>query len=229
MLNSQEIIVSVSDKHIVLCDSQGECIASSDSNKIGSQIKLPQDIFASGRKLNKTTQLKNDMMVPLNCPYKVRAFLVMNKNHKNEIPVIKNFAELLVREHLEAERPSKTSIDEFIQKIISGNLPKDKTQLSQEAKSVDLNLEVPRCAILIELKGFNDNCLESVDLDITKEKAICSKKNTIEFAINSFFTRSKDLFTAYLGNDRFVVFKTITEDEQEIFTDLIKKSYTAVF
>lgn len=229
MLNSEERIVSVSDKNVVLCDSTGKCIASSNPRKVGENIKLPADIFAEGRLLNKTSGNNKNIMVPLNCPYKVRAFLVMDRQHKNEIPVIKNFAEMLVREHLETPKPNHYSIDEFISGIIKDGAPADQNESNEQIKSIGLNITIPRSAIVIELKGFEDMCLEDVNSTSSKEEIICAKKNAIEFAINSFFTRNKDLFTAYLGKDRFVVFKAVPDDETERFAELMKKSYTAIF
>lgn len=228
MLNSQERIVSVSDKSVVLCDSTGKCIASSNPRKVGENIKLPEEIFAQGRLLNKTSGNKKNLMVPLNCPYKVRAFLVMDKQHKNEIPVIKNFAEMLVREHLESPKPL-FSIDEFVQKLIKEGPSKNLPESNEEVKKLGLDLTVNRLAILIQLKGFDQNCLNNVQSNQTKDESICSKKNAIEFAINSFFTRNKDLFTAYVGDDRFAVFKATEEDQKERLVELLKKSYSTIF
>lgn len=228
MLNSQERIVSVNGKNIVLCDAEGKCIASSDPKKIGEKVKLPEDIFNQKKILSKTDGNKKNLMVPLNCPYKVRAFLVMNKNHKNEIPVIKNFAEMLVRDHLETQK-QYFSIDDFVQKIVKDDLNGNTHELQDDIKKLQIDFSVSRLAILIELSGFEDQYIKNIDSKSNREEIICSKKNAIEFAINNFFTRNKDLFTAYLGGDRFVVFKAVEEKEKERMIDLLKKSYSTIF
>lgn len=178
------------------------------------------------------TKVKDQIFVPLKYNNEQVAILILNDDEKilSFVPLIKSFAELLIQQYYENNKPVLDSTDQFIVKLLNNASPNDYPFYESEAKVLGYDLSSKRIAIVIHLDGFWEKCLLSLDQpSFERDDVIRNAKNRIEGAINGFFSRNNDVIIAYLGNDKFVVFKAVNEQDQETIKKFLKKSFKAIF
>jgi carbohydrate diacid regulator len=155
----------------------------------------------------------------------------MIEDNKIDSPELRDgLLDLVIQNSLLADHNTPHSIDLFISRIVSQ--PVDKSEipmLELEAKTLGLNLENSRVAIVINYPGFEEKFLSETTGEFGSDEIIQNYKKTIISAICGFFTRSKDLITAYIGNSKFIVLKAMDSVEENNFRKYITSAYTQIF
>jgi sugar diacid utilization regulator len=107
---------------------------------------------------------------------------------------------------------------------------KDNIYAYKSAISVmGYNLDSKRMAILVQLSGFRDYVLESPEMmSIEREDLIKKWKRKVEEALNAFFSRNTDIIVAYVGDENFLVLKSIEENEDRV-RGMLLKSFGSIF
>jgi carbohydrate diacid regulator len=219
------------DVHVI--DEKKQCVASPDSSKIGSIVKLPDyvDELSSPKQYELDGHAK--VVIPLRYKSKNVAYILFDEGADeitNYSLLIKSFAELLVQQYYENNKPILDPTDNFIIELFENYNPNDNAKYEAEAKVLGYDLSKKRLAISVYLNGFWDNCL--LDLDqpsFERDQVIKNWKRNLEQSINSFFTKNADLLIAYVGNDRFVIFKSVEGSDEESIKKMLKKSYRSIF
>lgn len=219
------------DTFVVAVD--GTCLASPDPNQIGTKIALPKEVLKDpdARMVKIDGQVK--LAIPLEYHRDIIAVLLLNDRIENlgtYLSLIRSFAELLIQQYYENNKPTFDSTDQFITKLLNNATSADLPIYESEAKVLGYDLSVKRIAIVIHLDGFWEKCLLSIDQpSFERDEVIKNAKKSIETAINSFFSRNNDVIIAYLGNDKFVVYKAVSNQDQENIIKFLKKSYKSIF
>lgn len=144
--------------------------------------------------------------------------------------IVKSFSELLVQQYLSVNKPVLDSTDQFISKLVHHATPTDLPLMNSEAQVLGYNFDVPRVAIVVHLHDFWTNCLASFDqASFEREDVIRDWKRSIEQKLANFFTKSTDNIIAYIGQDRFVVFKSLEGSDESTIVGLLKKSHRSIF
>lgn len=230
----RDYIKDVLGQDVIIAGVDGICIASSDEKDIGSIKELPENIdFLKDYKIVDAENGDKELIIPLKFQNKNEAVLVL-KGEANEskkyVPLIKSFAELLIQQYFDNNKPVLDSTDQFITKLLNNASPHDLPLYESEAKVLGYNLDVKRIAIVIHLKDFWDKCLLTLDQpSFERDTIIKNWKKNIENNIRGFFTKSNDMVTAYIGSNKFVVFKAIDEGEEQRIKKLLKSSHKAIF
>jgi len=190
-------------------------------------------LVQSDPKSYKAKDGKQFLSIPLEFQNQKVAYLILDESKEKldkYSSLIKSFAELLIQQYYENNKPALDSTDQFIIKLLNNAGINDFPFYESEAKSLGYNLDVPRLAIVVHLNGFWENCLLSFDQpSFQRDEVIKNHKRTIETAINSFFSKNTDIIIAYLGNDKFVVFKAINKNDEANVIKFLRKSYKAIF
>jgi carbohydrate diacid regulator len=127
-------------------------------------------------------------------------------------------------------KPVLDSTDQFISKLLFNAASSELPMYESEATVLGYDLHENRVAMTIRLENFWLNCLASEDqASFEREEVIKDWKRKIETKLSEFFSKHTDTITAYIGNDTFVVFKAIPEEESDQFITLLKKSFTSIF
>ena len=219
-------------KESILIGANFKVLSSSKEEDIGSTLNLTG--LSSDLTVSKIVEYnhKNMVILPLRNQSKIAAFLLFDASPDvdNYVPLIKSFAELLIQQYYENNKPILDSTDRYIAKLLTSYVSSEAKSYEAEANLLGYDLARKRLAILVYLKGFWDNCL--LDLDqpsFERDEVIKNWKRNIEQSLNSFFTKNSDLIIAYLGNDRFCIFKTVESGDEEATRKLLKKSYKSIF
>lgn len=226
-------IKSVLAKDATIVDEKGTFVICPESSKLGRKANFP--VFLEELSQTKSIEFegKPRIIIPLRYQVKNVAYLLLDedsKEIKSYSALIKSFAELLIQQYYENNKPHLDSTDQFITKLFHNYNPSLINQFESEAKILGYNLSAQRLAISIHLEGFWEKCLLSFDQpSFERDELIKTWKRNIERSLNSFFTKNADLITAYAGNDRFVVFKAVDRSDEESIKKLLKKSYKAIF
>jgi len=226
-------IMNILGKDAFVVSMDGTCLASPNPNQVGTKISLPKDAYT----ITDAKALQMDenisVFVPLLYQNETLAILILNEQLekiRSYLPLIKSFAELLIQQYYENNKPTVDSTDQFITKLLNNASKNDLPFYDSEARVLGYDLTVKRVAIVIHLDGFWEKCLLSIDQpSFERDEVIKNAKKSIETAINSFFSRNNDVIIAYLGNDKFVVFKAVNEQDQENIKKFLKKSYKSIF
>lgn len=226
-------IFSLTGKEVRIVDPSGVCISSISDNEIGlkieidldlTELKIPQPLEIDGHKT---------IVLPLNYENEVSAALIIpnEKDNVSEyVPLIKSFAELLITQHYENNKPTLDSTDQFIIKLLNNATPAEYPFYESEAKALGYDLSKKRLAIVIHLDGFWEKCLLCVDQSsFERDEVIKTSKRNIETAIKGFFSRDNDIIVAFLGNDKFVVFKSVSENDEKTVKKFLEKSFKSIF
>lgn len=226
-------IMSLLGKDSVIVNYEGVCLTSPDKDEIGQKLKLPEEAFSISKPMVIDTKGSPQLYIPLEYQNDKVAILILQDNQTDlgeYIPLIKSFAELLIQQYYETNKPVLDSTDQFITKLLNNSSPQDFPFYESEAKVLGYDLSSKRIGIVVHLGGFWDKCLLSIDQpSFERDQVIKNAKKNIETAINSFFSRNNDIIIAYLGNDKFVVFKRVSGEDEESVRNFLKKSYKAIF
>ncbi|MFA7254242.1 MAG: helix-turn-helix domain-containing protein [Patescibacteria group bacterium] len=228
-----DYIKNLLNKDAIVLDDQKRVLVASDTRLIDTTVKLSGD--ADDLTSYKVLDIngRNQLLIPLKYQTKNLAFLIIDADSeeiKNFATLIKSFSELLIQQYYENNKPILDSTDQFFSKIFTnfnyGNLP----QYEAEAKLLGYDTGIKRIGIAIHLKGFWEKCLLDFDqASFERDDVIKNWKRNIEQSFNSFFTKNADLIIAYIGNDKFVVFKGVENGDEENVKKLLKKSYKSIF
>ncbi|MFA5927396.1 MAG: helix-turn-helix domain-containing protein [Patescibacteria group bacterium] len=208
------------------------CISSSNPRRIGKKVVIPGKYV----KLPAVREIEiggaQCTLMPINYQDKHVAFLLINKHFdslENYLPLIQSLAELSVAHYVEKSKYTPDSTDVFVSNLLNHDAY-DLSVYRTEARSLGYNFKMKRIAIAIHLANFSYRQLFSPNhTGFEREETIKKWKKRIEYTINSFFTSSKDIITAYIGEDTFAVFKTVEKDEDEKLGRHIKLSHRAIF
>lgn len=219
------------DAFVVSMD--GICLASPDPNQIGSKIELQKDAFKATDVTTVDVNKHQQVLIPLEYQRETIALLLLNEKMEklnSYISLIKSFAELLIQQYYENNKPTLDTTDQFITKLVNNASKHDLPFYESEAKVLGYDLETKRVAIVIHLDGFWEKCLLSIDQpSFERDEVIKNAKRSIENTINGFFSRNNDVIIAYLGNDKFAVFKAVNDQDQVSIVKFLKKSYKSIF
>lgn len=120
-------------------------------------------------------------------------------------------------EKIENEEERK---DKFVYDLLN-NPTVDEDYYTEKAKVLGIEISPLKTLVLIKISDdtpFNKSDTEG-KFQITKVK------KSIARILNSFYTKSKDNYVAYIGENNFVIIKDLrTNDKGEIFFDLFKKT-----
>jgi len=238
MLLTQSLAVEIRDyiknllnKNVAIIDDKARCIAASEEKEVNSEISLP--INASDSTSAKITNSNNEIFIPLRQQNKNVGYIRLKENSpelNTYIPLIKSFAELMIQQYEESNSPKLDSTDQLIAKIINNASKNEYPIYESEAKVLGYELSVKRVALVLSLKGFRDKCLLDFDQpSFEREEMIKNWKRNIESAINNFFTKNSDLLIAYIGGDKFLIYKSVETGGQDNLIKLLKTSYKSIF
>lgn len=226
-------IMNLLGKDAFVVNMEGICMASPDPNQIGSKIELPEDALKATDAKTINIQEKPQVLIPLEYQREIVAILLLNERIErlgSYLSLIKSFAELLIQQYYENNKPTFDSTDQFVTKLVNNATKQDLPLYESEAKVLGYDLNNKRVAIVIHLDGFWEKCLLSVDQpSFERDEVIKNAKKSIETAINGFFSRNNDVIIAYLGNDKFAVFKAVNDQDKESIVKFLKKSYKSIF
>lgn len=130
----------------------------------------------------------------------------------------------------ETEEKIGDSADLFFKKLVGTALDPELLSHQTEAEVLGYDFSFKQLAVAIYLDGFKENCLEAEGVPtFERQEIIRLWKKRIESAFNSFFTRKTRLTTAYLGDSKFLVIKNVSDGEEHITVDRLKRSFKAIF
>lgn len=219
------------DVHIV--NEKKQFVASPDSSLLGKNIELPNFVEELSAPRQCEIDSKQRVVIPLRHQNKNVAYILFDEDSneiKNYSMLIKSFAELLIQQYYENNKPTLDPTDSFGIELFENYNFGNKLKYEAEAKVLGYDLSKERLAICIHLDGFWQNCLLDADQpSFERDQVIRNWKRNLEQSINSFFTKNADLIIAYVGDDRFVVFKSVAESDGESVKKMLKKSYKSIF
>ncbi len=229
----KDYIKSLLDKDVVILDSTSRCISSPEIEEIDKEMTLPLPPFQYIEPTVVDFDGKHEVLIPLQYQSETVAILLLREDFnkiKNYTLLIKSFAELLIQQYYENHKPILDTTDQFMSKLLFNAQPLDYPLYESEARVLGYDLSVQRLAIVIRLKGFWEKCLLSLDEpSYEREEIIKNWKKNIENEINGFFTKSTDNIVAYLGSDKFIIFKSVDTQSQENTIKLLKQSHKSIF
>jgi carbohydrate diacid regulator len=228
-----DYIKNLLNRDVLLVDERRNCVISPNQTEVGSTINLPKDVEFQSSPKDIELNGRNNTLIPLRYESKNVAYLIINDSNaeiKSYSPLIKSFAELLIQQHYANNKPVLDRSDHFISNLFENYNPANSSEYESEAKMLGYDLSVKRVALTVHLKGFWDNCLLDIDQpSFERDQIIGNWKRNLEKSINSFFTKNADLIIAYVGSDKFVVFKAVETGDEENIKKLLKKSYKSIF
>lgn len=221
------------NKDALVLDEKNQCIACIDQNFLGREIKLADSDkeLTSPKEITISDQKK--ILIPLRHQNENVASLLID--HQGEemqkyLPLIKSFSELLIQQYYENNKPQLDSTDHFISNILNNFSPANTAEYEMEAKMLGYDISSSRMAICVHLEGFWDNCLLDFDQpSFERDEIIKNWKRNIEQSFNSFFTKNADLIVAYIGSDKFVIYKAVDNNGEDATKKLLKRSYKSIF
>lgn len=204
---------------MVILNSEGICVASSDHRKTGC---LVDSNFVGNKSAAKTYINIGQKNIPFVCG--------KNKYSYKELSLIKNLAKVTLEQYFSQISRPLSSIDQFIAQVVGQPLNSYKLAMfDDEAQSLGLNLEVERVAILVKINNFTEENLSlKTDQDNNREDVIESWKQKIVTAISGFFTVKTDIIAAYTGGGRFAFFKELSGGKER-FVRHMKSAYLSIF
>lgn len=229
----KDYITTLLGKDAIIIDSSGTCLSSPKDAQVGKKLNIPSEAYLIVKPESFEFEDSSALFIPLEHEREKVAFLILRVDQgkiKEYISLIKSFAELLIQQYYENNKPALDSTDHFITKLLNNAGPNDYPIFDSEARVLGYDLSSNRIAIVIHLDGFWEKYLLSVDQpSFERDQAIKNAKNRIETAINGFFSINNDIIVAYLGSDKFVIFKSVARADEESVRNYLKKSYKSIF
>ncbi|HSX41373.1 MAG TPA: helix-turn-helix domain-containing protein [Candidatus Saccharimonadales bacterium] len=151
-------------------------------------------------------------------------------NHEEIAPLIRSIAELLLHQTILIEQlpHQEERLDKFVYDLLAGHSTDDRL-ITAEARLFDIDLSVPRIAIVVTV---DDPVLTGETRDEgDREMRITRYKFGISRGLNSYYTSSKSNIIAYLGNNAFCILKDLNggETSLEESLDRFKKSIHTIY
>lgn len=130
--------------------------------------------------------------------------------------IIKSMLELIL--HQKTILENITSEDRKINKFIYDLLHResyDESETKAEAEVYGFDLVKPRMVLLVDLGGEVKKTLFSENMSCNEKDSFWAKvKRSLISQTESFYTRNKDNIVAYIGGSRFVILKSLGEEEE---------------
>jgi len=225
--------MSLLGKEVSFVDTENRYIASSYPNNVGRKANLSTNIFTESQPKELEIRGEEQIVIPIIYEGKSLGVLLVNNDDNNgleQAKIIKSFTELLMQQTIEKTRALKDSTDQFISKMLFENDPKKIPYLISEASILGHKLNISRIAIFIKIEGFWENCLlNDYRFEGDRTRVIEHWKKEIENAISGFFTKASDNIIAYLGEDYFIIFKDISNSDEDKAIELINKNFSEIF
>jgi len=140
------------------------------------------------------------------------------------IEIITSLAELLIQQFIMAHKPQPDAVDLLLTRVVYRSETIDHEELEQQVAALGYRLDVQRCALVIQLKGFWDNYLKTLGEFLPgKDSLIAAKKRDIAQSLSSFFSRNQDNLIGYIGNDNFLVLKDLNSSSYPQFCQLLEQ------
>lgn len=206
------------DEDVCVLNSDGYCVASSDSKKVGAVFDI------TNNKALKKTYLRDDGQEKIIILYE------NNKYSPKELKFIKSLAKMTLQQYIDNATAPQNSIDQFVGKIINTPMSGEKIPaLEKEAETLGVNVGQHFIAVIIEINNFTkDHLLPSISLNYSHADVINDWRQKIAQAFSGFFTTNTNIIVAYLGKDRFICFKEVGLQEEK-FRRLLKSAYRSIF
>lgn len=136
---------------------------------------------------------------------------------------------LITAQYLESNKPKPDAIDIFITRMFHRTQTVEASEVEQMLDALGYNPMARRVAVCVELHGFYQNYLHTLDdVASNKRNLIEAKKSEILKLFNSFFSRNKDNIVGYAGKDNFVVLKDLSTTNYDEFCDLVHRNYSQI-
>jgi len=229
----KDYITNLLNREAIVLNKDGKCISAPDQSLVNKKVEWTEE--SKHREYSDVVLDSQKMiLIPLMESTEDKTYLLMEKrpndNDDQLVPLVKSFSELLIDQYLQNNQPKLDTVDHFVIKLLNNASTNDLPLYNSEAKALGYDTSIKRIAIVLHLKGFWENCLLDFDqASFERDQVIQNWKRNIEVAINSFFTKNNDLISAYVGSDKFVIFKAVDDNtEKDVITHL-KKSYKAIF
>ncbi len=146
------------------------------------------------------------------------------------IQIITSLSELIIQQFLAIHKPRPDAIDLLLTRLLYRPATIDTDELEQTLSALGYDTTLPRAAMLVELKGFWDNYLQTIgEPQGEKRSLITAKKNDIERSLLSFFSKNQDNIVGYVGGNYFLVLKDLVASDYQKFVKLSKTHYPEIF
>lgn len=222
-------IKNLLDSDVVIYNNQGQIITSEISFGVETSIIKELPITT-----NDTIEVENRrlLIIPLLIESTPYGRIVVNDDEpkaRTYAPIITSLAELMIGQYLERNKPVLDATDVFVSKLISSK-SSEINEYESEIRVLGYSVNSPRIALVVHLADFWTNCLSCDDQSsFERVDVIKDWKRNIELKLGSFFTQTTDNIIAYVGNDTFVVFKSLRGTNEDAVMQMLKKSYRSIF
>lgn len=222
----QNHITNLLGGQIAITDYNGKILASHNVSDLGNKLDL-------SNYMNDIVESTNPFLaVRLAYAGETQGFVVIKdeaEKYLTQVPLIKSLAELLIQQHLESRKPDLDSTDKFVCNLMYNKDPNKLDYLASQAEVLGYRLDIPRMAFIVHLEGFWNNYLNNnIEFTDEKENIILRKKHDLEKTIAGFFTKDTENITAYMGQDKFVLFKDVKSTSEDKVVQLLKDNFKAI-
>jgi len=225
-----EQIKRVISKPVALSDENGKIY------KDYSDLKEKKNITFRGKfsSERRTVSLEGDeqfQAVPIYIEEKfIVAILVgVAEEDSQTLQIVTSLAELIVQQFILTHKPKPDAVDLLLTRLAFRPNTIDQEELSEQVTALGFRLDLPRTAVVIELKGFWENYLQSLGSPLgEKESLISAKKRDIHQSLVSFFTKDQDNLVGYIGKDLFLILKDLRDSDYRRFNQLLSKHYVEI-
>ena len=220
---THDYIVGMDGDDLVVSAGSGLILASSDPSKIGHKLPASQEGKSTSKDSQRGLQFKDgDQEVTV----------LSGGNRQSYEDVLKAFTRIYIDEHLKRGSTAGNATDQFVRRLIAEHNPDAEfyRQMEAEAKILGYDLSGKRNAIIMTFDNFFQDCLlANPASSYDRERLISDWKDRIERTLSTFFTKNKDMITAYLGENSFVIFKALGDCPEEKFAKLMKSAFGSIF
>ncbi|MDO8513459.1 MAG: helix-turn-helix domain-containing protein [bacterium] len=226
----QNYITNLLGGQVSIASADGEVITSSEKKQIGTIVDL-NTIQGSNYLSGSSSDLSNPSLIGVALYYEseIQGYVLVNdESHKffPQMTLIKSLAELLIQQYYESIKPDLDSTDKFICSLLYNKDLNNLEYLSSQARILGYRLDIPRMAFIVHLDGFWKNYLNNnIEFSDEKENIILRKKHDLEKTISSFFTKDTENISAYMGEDKFVLFKDVKSTPEGKVVQLLKDNF----
>ncbi len=155
--------------------------------------------------------------------------VVAAEPHDEIISIIRSLSDLVIHQFLVSFRPRPDAVDLLMTRVAYKPLTIDGTEFEEQLTALGYQADLPRAALVLELRGFWDNYLQTAGAPLgDRSDLIAAKKRDIEHTLNSFFSKSTDNLVGYLGRDNFLVLKDLRDTDYDGFCALLQKHFQAI-
>lgn len=159
----------------------------------------------------------------------VYIILEISETDLQTLDVITSLAELISQQFILEHRPRPDAVDLLLTRLAYRSSSIDPEELEQQLAALGYSLDLPRAAVVIELKGFWDNYLQQIGSPLgDKENLIAAKKRDIDQSFASFFTKNMDNLVGFIGNDTFLILKDLRDTDYDKFCTLLTKHFSQI-